>query len=112
MSARRHGDADFFEMQVHSVRIAERQDEPRTLAFSRTDGAEDVGPIRTLIVGRARPRSTPCPAPRDFVLLAYARFVLKPDFDFGAFAKFRPDLRHLRREVFLKASRANSFCSW
>ena len=112
MSAGCHGDADLFEMQVHRIRIAERQDEPRTLALGRTDGAEDVGPIRALVMGRARSRSAPGPAPRDLVLLAYARFVLKPDFDLGAFAKFRPDLRHLRREVFLKASRANSFCAW
>lgn len=112
MSAGRHGDADLFKMQVHRMGVAQGQDEPRPLALGRTDRAEDVGPVRALIMRRTGSRSAPRPTPRDLVLLAYARFVLKPDLDLGAFAKVRPDLLHLRREIFLNASRANSFCAW
>jgi len=112
VGARRDGDADLLQMQVHRMRVAERQDEPRRRALGGTDCAEDVGPFRALIVRGAGSRSAPGPATRDLVLLAYARFILEPYFDLGALAKSRPDLRHLRREVFLNASRANSFCAW
>lgn len=38
----RHSRGDFREVQVHRLDVAGRQDESGTLAFRRTDGAEDT----------------------------------------------------------------------
>ena len=81
MGAGSHGNADLCKMQVHRMRVAKGQDEPRPLALGWTDRAEDVGPLGALIMWRAGPGSAPRPAPRYLVLLAYACFVLEPEFD-------------------------------
>lgn len=46
------GGADLGKMQVHRVRVAPWQDETRAFAFRRADRAEDVRPLRALIVRR------------------------------------------------------------
>jgi hypothetical protein len=96
-------------MGVHRLGIAPGQDEANGLALLRTDGAEDIGPFGALIVRRAGPCSALGPAARDLVLLTDARFVLEPEFDVYARFQALADLLDLAREVFLKASTANSF---
>lgn len=40
------------QMQRHGFGIAERQDQPGTLAMRRADGTEDVGRLGALVLGR------------------------------------------------------------
>jgi hypothetical protein len=77
--ARRHFDGDFSQMQVHCLDVASGKDEGRALALFGADGAEDVCRCSALIVRRRGPCAALCPAARDFVLLADARFVGEPD---------------------------------
>ena len=70
---------DLGEMQAHRLGVAGGQDEGCSLALLWTDGAEDIGRGGSLIVRSRGPRTTPCPAPRDLVLLADAGLVREPD---------------------------------
>ena len=100
----------FGEMQRHGFGIAERQDEPCTLAKIGADRAEDIGRFRPLVLGRRWPRATPGPAPGDLVLLADARFVLEPYFYRCSARESVFDLcQRVGKAPFLKASIANSF---
>ena len=110
VSPRRDGERDFGEMQRHGLGVAERQDQPGTLAKLGADRAEDIGRFRPLVLGGRWPRAAPGPAPRDLVLLADARFVLEPYF-YGCPAREGGlDLCQLGGKApFLKASSASSF---
>ena len=80
------------------------------LAHFGADGTEQVGVLITLIGRLAWPRSLPCPAPRDRVFLAYARFILEPDFDhFTGRNVCGVGLKRIG-EVFLKAAITASSC--
>src|ERR1700693_5832966 len=84
MSAGVDGGCDFRQMGVHRLGIAPWQDETDTLALLRTDRAEDVGPLGSLIVRRAGPCSALGPAACDLVLLGDTRFVSAPQLDLYA----------------------------
>src|SRR4051812_37800604 len=100
---------DLGQVQVHRLGIAARQDERCALPVARADGAEDIGRGGTLIGGRRRPCPTPCPTPRDLVLLADPGLVGEPEFYVvGIDALVARDRRHAGRETFLKASIAPS----
>jgi hypothetical protein len=104
---------DLGKVQVHRRRVAERQDQPRRLAFGRADRAEDVCGLRALIVRGDRPRAAQRPAPRDLVLLANPRFVLEPNLYRRALRESCSDLCKLGGKApFLKASSASSFWAW
>src|SRR3984893_3629913 len=64
---------DFLEMQSHGLAVAGGQDKPSAFPFGGTDGAENIGRRRPLVVRRRRTRPTLGPAARDLVLLADAR---------------------------------------
>ena len=51
MGARRDVESDLFEVHPHRLAVAAGHDDGRALAFSRTDGAEDVGRGGALILG-------------------------------------------------------------
>ena len=82
-SVRALGDVarDFVEVELHRFGVGIGQRERRADAARRADGAEQIGVVVALIGGLARPRSPLSPLPNLAVLLADARFVLKPDFD-------------------------------
>ena len=65
----------------------------------RADRAEDVGPLRALVVRGTRAGAAARPAPRHQVFLADAGFVLKPDLDALPLGMALTDLRHDRTEV-------------
>jgi len=111
MSAGVDGGGDLRQMGVHRLGIAPWQDETDTLALLRTDRAEDVGPLGSLIVRRAGPCSALGPATCDLVLLADPRFVLEPQLDLYARLEAPADRFDFGGEVFLNASTANSFCA-
>jgi hypothetical protein len=103
---------DLSEMQAHRSAVASRHDEPRTLAITRTDRAEDVGGGGPLIVWGRRPRPTPRPAPRNLVLLPDACFVRKPHLYVGCSDPFLlRDLLQAAGKAFLKSSTAPSACA-
>src|SRR4051794_1598171 len=79
---------DFSEMQAHRSAVASWHDEPRTLAITRTDRAENVGGGGALIVWGRRPCPTPGPAPRNLVLLTDTCFVRKPHLYGGCIDSF------------------------
>ena len=80
VASRRDLPGDFIEMQLHRLGVALGQDQADRLAFFRAD---DVGRGGALVARRRGPRSPLGPLPNQAVLLADARFVLKPDFDRG-----------------------------
>ena len=102
---------DFVEMQLHGLGVAARQDEAGTDAALGADGAEDIGRLGALVVGRTGSCSAPGPPPRDPVLLPYPGFILPPDLYLGADRECRADRRQFGRECFLKSSSASSFCA-
>lgn len=106
-----HG-ADFIEMLFHREAVAKGHDKSGALARFWTDSSKDISPFRALVFRRGRPGSAPCPSPRDFILLTDARLVLEPKLYGCALGEGGLDFRYSGREVFLKASRAYSFCPW
>lgn len=70
------------------------QDQRRPDAALGADGAEDVGGLGTLVVGRPRTATAPGPAAGDLVLLTDPRFVLPPQLYPGIRREVRPDFRH------------------
>ena len=78
VSARRYLGRDFIEMLLHGLGIAAGQDEARTDTAVRTDGAEDIGRFRALVLGRHWPASAWCPAPRELGFLADPGLTLPP----------------------------------
>jgi hypothetical protein len=97
--------ADFRKMQVRRLAVAGRQDEARALALFGADRAEDVGGNGTLVARRAGAGATLRPAASDFVLLADAGLVGKPDFYRAAVdALLARDRLQTGGEAFLKSS--------
>ena len=99
-------------MPLHGLGVAAGQDESRTDAARGTDGAEDVGRLRALIVRRSGPGAAFSPAPRDLVFLTDPRFVLPPKLYLDAGRQPGADRRQRGGETFLKSSMASSFCAW
>jgi hypothetical protein len=97
--------ADLRKMQVHRFAIAGRQDQGCALALLGADRAEDVGGSGTLVARRARAGAALGPTARDFVLLADAGLVCKPDFYRVAVdALLARDRFQTGGETFLKSS--------
>ena len=109
MCAGRNGLGDLHEMQVHRLGVAGGQDQGRTLALFRADGAEDVGGSGALVAGRTRTRAPLGPPAGDLVLLADTRLVSEPDFYRLVVERFfSRDCLQTRGEAFLKFSIAPS----
>jgi len=70
----------FVEMPLHGLGVAAGQDEASADAALGTDGTEDIGRLRALILGRSRPAAALRPTPRELGLLADPGFVLPPYF--------------------------------
>jgi len=105
MGSRCDSFADLRKMQAHRFTVAGRQDQGRALALPGADGAEDVGGSGPLVARRAGASATPCPAARDFILLADAGLVSKPDF-YGVAVDALVVCDHLQTggKAFLKSS--------
>ena len=110
--ARRDLRRNFGEVQVHRLGVACRQDERGARAVLRANRAEDVGRGGALVMRRRWACSATRPTPGDLVFLADARLIGEPDFYIGRIDAFvLGDLRHTRRETFLKSSIAPSACA-
>jgi hypothetical protein len=67
LGAGRDRSADLAEVGLHRLGVAPGHDEAGALALGGTDGAEDVGPFRALVVGCPRPGAALRPAAGDLV---------------------------------------------
>ncbi len=105
MGVRGDGARYLLEMERHGGAVAGRQDQARSLALLRADGAEDIGRAGALIVGCAGPGE------RDLVLLADTGFVLEPDLYPCTRGLAPRDVRHEGGELFLNSSTAYSSCA-
>lgn len=81
VTAGRHLAADLLEMQVHRFGIGIRQDQSRADIATRTDSAEYVGPLTTLVARRGRAAAALGPNAGQRALLANPGFILPPKFD-------------------------------
>ncbi len=104
------GHDPFIEMPLHGLGVAVGQDEARADTALGTDGAEDIGRLRALVLWRRGPATAWRPAPRELCLLADPSLVLPPNFHDGVGWEPGADIFQLGGKVFLKSSTANSFC--
>lgn len=74
-------DADLVEMGLHGAGIGLGHHQGRALPPGRTDGAEQIGVLVTLVGGLARPRAFAGPLSDKAVLLAEPGLILEPDLD-------------------------------
>ena len=96
-------------MQVHRLGVAGGQDKSGSFSLPRADGTEDIGRGGALVTWCRGPRTAPCPAPGDLVLLADAGFVGEPDLYLIEVEAFLAgDRVQTRWESFLKSSMAPS----
>jgi hypothetical protein len=109
VAARIDGEADLLQVLGHGLGVAPGHDEAGAFALGRADRTEDVGPLGSLVVRRARASSAPSPATGDPVLLADPGLVLPPEFDGGAGRELRLDGLQPGRESFLNSPSAASF---
>lgn len=73
--------ADLLDMELHGLGVGEGQRKRGALAAPRADGPEQIDVLVALVGGLARSGSAPGPLAHEAVLLAYAGFVLPPNFD-------------------------------
>ena len=78
VSVRRDMEGDLFEMHAHRFTVAAGHDDAGSLAFCRTDRAEDPCRGAPLIARSRRARAALGPAPGELGLLADPGFVLPP----------------------------------
>ena len=113
VGAGRDGFGNLGEMQVHRLGVAGRQDQGRTLALFRADGAEDICRGGALIAGSARAGAALGPAAGDLVLLADPSLVLEPNLYCLDINRLPArDCLQARGEVFLKSSITPAACAW
>lgn len=72
--------ANPIKVELHSEGIGIGHCQPCPLAFGRTDGAEQIGVLITLICRLPGASTALRPQPYDAIFLAYASLVLKPNF--------------------------------
>lgn len=97
------------QMQIHRLGVAGGQDKSGSFSLPGADGTEDIGRGGALVTWCRRPRTAPCPAPGDLVLLADAGFIGEPDLYLIEAEAFLAGNRvQTRWECFLKSSIAPS----
>ena len=79
MSPWRDLGGDLVEMPLHGSGVTARHDHRRSRAPSRENGAEDIGRLGTLILGRRWPGTPARPTPGYIDFLANPGFILPPD---------------------------------
>ena len=96
--------ADFDEVFVHGMSVGEGHDQSCSHAARRTDGSKDIGAFIPLVAHGARPGAFLAPDIGQRPLLAYAGFILNPDFEGLASGMSGEHFGDFGREVFLKAA--------
>jgi len=96
-------------MHLHRLGVGIGQRQGRANAARRANGAKEIGVFITLVGGLTRSRSAPGPLANLAVLLADARFVLKPNLDRLALWDVGEMRVQRGREVFLNAAMVSGF---
>ena len=110
MRADRDVGRDLLEMPLHRIGVGAGQRERPTHCARRTNGAEQIGALITLVSRLARSCSAPRPLAHEAVLLTDARLILKPNLDRRSLRQIgQVDVQDLG-EVFLKDSTMRSSC--
>lgn len=91
--------ADFDEMLVHGMGVGTGHHQGRAHAACRTDGSKDIGAFITLIAHGARSCAFLAPDIGERPFLAYAGFILNPDFEALSGGMSGEDFRDFGREV-------------
>jgi hypothetical protein len=102
---------DLVEVKLHGLGVGVGQRKRGADPARGKNGAEEIGAFVALVGGLAGPRSAPRPLPYEAVLLADARFVLKPDFDRRGRRQAIDVSAQGAREVFLDASTIAASCA-
>jgi hypothetical protein len=110
MAARRDAARDFDEVQVHRIGVGVRKNEGCSGVAGRTDRAEQIGPIVTLIAWSSRTAAAFGPDAAQRALLADAGFILPPEFDRLCLRAVRDAGRDQIGKVFLCACCAAASC--
>jgi hypothetical protein len=98
-------------VKLHHAGVGVGQHEGRPDAAGRTDRAEQISIVVTLVGGLSGPRSAPGPLADEAVLLPNPGFILEPDLDRRGFRQsFETGLQRTR-EVFLNPSTIRSSCA-
>src|SRR4029077_3984509 len=97
-------------MKLHGFAVAEGQHQSGAGAELRAHGTEEIGRLRTLIVGSLRPRSLSGPTIGELVLLPHPHLILEPQLSRRVRRKAAADFLTHRVEVFLNASIASPSC--
>ncbi len=100
--------ADLGQMDCHGLAADPGHDNCGADGAIRTDRAEDVGGVVTVVAHRRRSGATRRPQIRQGALLADPGFILEPDLDRFSSRLRRQDLGYLGSEVFLKAACASA----
>ena len=94
---------------LHGLGVGDRKREGRAGSARRTNRAEEIGVFVALVGGLAWSGSAPRPLANNAVLLADARFILEPDFDWlVGWYGFEMGVQRVF-EVFLNASIISTF---
>ena len=81
MRAGRDMAGDFVDMRLHGLGVDPGRGDRGALPERRTNRAEQIAVLVALVGGLAWPRSLARSLMNDAILLAYAGFVTKPQFD-------------------------------
>ncbi len=95
---------DLDKVGVHGRGVGMRHDQCRTHTAGRTNRAKDVGAFISLVAHGAWSCACLAPDIGERSLLAYASFILNPDFKRLATGVSGEDFRDFGRKVFLKAA--------
>jgi hypothetical protein len=98
-------------MQLHHVGVRVGQGESRSDTASRTDRAEQISAVVSLVSRLCRPRSAPGPLAHEAVLLANSGLVLEPYLDRRRLGQTVEMSLQRAWEVFLNASTIRSSCA-
>ena len=104
MRAIGHLTADLDKVGVHGMGVGMRHDQGRTHTACRTNRSKDIGTFISLIAYGAWSRACLAPDIGERSLLAYASFILNPNFEALANGVFGKDFRDFGVKVFLKAA--------
>src|ERR1700722_17675367 len=102
---------DLVEVKLHHVGVRIGQGESRSDTASRTDRAEQISVVVSLVSRLCGPRSAPGPLAHEAVLLADPGLVLEPDLDRRCLGDALEMSLQRAREVFLTAWRIRSSCA-
>lgn len=110
MGTSRNVAGDLIEMKLHGFGVGVWQDQCCTGSACRTDGAEEIGILVTLVGWLAGPRPASGPLADEAILLADPGFILEPNLDRCCLWQVGKMDTQRSRDVFLNAAMVSASC--